>query len=133
MQQFTALQYLCIALVNAYGNGQDKLTWMERIIASDKILNHEDPESLAESADEPHLFLKTLRAIDDYHTQTPSGYIMPLDATASGLQIMAVLLGCKTTAEKVNLIPTGKREDAYQNIADSLERTRAEVKKPVMT
>jgi DNA-directed RNA polymerase len=66
---------------------------------------------------------------------------MSIDATASGLQIMAALSGCKTTAKACNMIDTGRRDDVYITIADRMNRllerrfwvSRKEVKKPCMT
>jgi DNA-directed RNA polymerase len=74
---------------------------------------------------------------------------MSIDATASGLQIMAALSGCKVTAKACNMINTGKREDVYQFITNKMNTilkscvfgtfvssdyvTRKDVKKPVMT
>ena len=66
---------------------------------------------------------------------------MSIDATASGLQIMSALSGCKDTARVCNMINTGNREDVYQMIADKMNVrlngkygvTRKDVKKPCMT
>jgi DNA-directed RNA polymerase len=66
---------------------------------------------------------------------------MSIDATASGLQIMSALSGCKATARVCNMINTGTREDVYQMIADKMNVrlngkfrvTRKDVKKPCMT
>jgi len=64
-----------------------------------------------------------------------------LDATASGLQIMAALSGCKRTAAHVNMIPTGQREDVYTHMVNEMNFNlplpeyvvRSDVKKPLMT
>lgn len=124
MKQFTTEQYLTIALANTMG--MDKMTWDERLAIDFDSLNPDE-------ADEPNLCLKTLNAFNDFYNKVPSGYIMPLDATASGLQIMACLVGCAYTAERTNLINTGKREDVYSFVADKMEVERSVVKKPVMT
>jgi DNA-directed RNA polymerase len=66
---------------------------------------------------------------------------MSIDATASGLQIMSALSGCKDTAKVCNMLNTGTREDVYQMIADKMNVllngkygvTRKDVKKPCMT
>jgi len=71
----------------------------------------------------------------------PTGFIMGLDATASGLQIMAALSGCHKTASAVNLINTGKREDVYTVVAEKMNELlpaseavcRKIVKKPIIT
>ena len=66
---------------------------------------------------------------------------MSNDATASVIQIMAALSGCKITAKACNMINTGKRDDVYTTIADRMNRlleqefrvSRKQVKKPCMT
>ena len=52
----------------------------------------------------------------------PSGYVMSLDATSSGLQIMAVISGCKETAKLVNCIDPNKRYDIYTEVADLMNK-----------
>jgi len=43
-----------------------------------------------------------------------------LDATQSGLQLMACLTGCRITAKNTNLINTGNREDFYNKVTDTM-------------
>ena len=135
MQKFTGLGYMKIYLANCFGH--DKLTWDERLAWADETLSSTEKINAAlDEAEEPNLFLKTCNAIDDALAGIPTGFIMGLDATASGLQIMACLTGCHATARQVNLISTGKREDAYLNVAEDMGMphiTKAEVKYPVMT
>jgi DNA-directed RNA polymerase len=130
MQTFNGIEYVKINIANCYGH--DKMVWKDRI---DWVDNHtiENLKSMAEDADSPMLYLKGLCALEDALEGIPSGMIMGLDATASGLQIMAALTGCEETASHVNLIDTGKRECIYQNIADHMGVERSLVKKPVMT
>ena len=139
MTKFTGIEYLFIAFANAMG--YDKWTWEERL--SYGKLNY--PRYLANNeiylaeAAEPILLDKTVRAIQDAYDGTPSGYLMNLDATASGIQILACLLGCHKTAENVNLINTGQREDVYLKIARTMSEItdmdigKDDIKKPVMT
>ena len=67
----------------------------------------------------------------------PIGMPVEMDATASGIQILACLSGCVTTASAVNLIDTFCREDLYQEVANEMTKKlgsaieRADVKKPV--
>lgn len=139
MQQFTPLEYILIAIANAYG--LDKITWDKRISWSKQLLTStpHTKECLIKEADEPILMQKALLAYEDAMNGTPTGYIMGLDATASGIQIMAALIGCPTTASKVNLTDTGKREDVYNMVANKMNKEhqttvdRTLVKKPIMT
>lgn len=139
MTKFTGLEYLYIAFANAMG--YDKWTWEERIAYGK--LNYPryiaNNEKYLTEAPEPIILQKTVNAIKDAHAGKPSGYLMSLDATASGIQIMACLLGCHTTAANVNLVNTGKREDVYAKVAKTMsqftgtEITKNVIKKPVMT
>jgi len=132
MQKLTTLDYLKISLANALG--LDKVSWEDRVSFVDAAFSGgKNIDELLKDADEPMLARKAVRALGEYHTRTPSGYMMSMDATASGLQIMAILFGCEETARKVNLINTGFRENAYQHIADAMEAPVSVVKKPVMT
>jgi DNA-directed RNA polymerase len=54
-----------------------------------------------------------------------------IDATASGLQVLAGLCRCKTTAELVNVVPSEKPQDAYKVIADACIDSIPERVKPV--
>ena len=137
MNTFTGLEYIKIDIANQYGYEFDKKTWKERIHWTNtniKVL--EDLELIAK---EPILYAKAVRALRDAEKGKATGFIMGLDATASGLQIMACLIGCHTTAANVNLTGTGKREDIYSKVADRVNKvtglsySKADVKKPVMT
>ena len=130
----TNMDNLKIAIANHAG--QDKITWNERIDWFNKQLNFNLDEFK-----EPILGAKAIKAYLDTKKGHPTGYVMSIDATASGLQIMAALSGCKTTAKACNMIDTGKRDDVYITIADRMNRllerrfwvSRKEVKKPCMT
>ena len=135
MQTFTGLSYIKIAIANHHG--EDKLTWDERIAWVDDNIGY--ISTYLATADEPLLMEKAINALLDAMGGTPTGYIMGLDATASGLQVMACLTGCKKTAEAVNLIKTGKREDVYLKTSVSMSKLtstdfdRKVIKKPLMT
>ena len=137
MQQFTGLEYLKIDIANAMGI--DKDLWDKRLEWVDKYIH--ELESFTEHADEPLLYIKAVKALRKTEAGIPSGHAMMLDATASGLQIMAALSGCKKTAAHVNMINNGKRNDIYTEITDTMNQslpldeqvTRDSVKKPLMT
>src|SRR5690606_19590575 len=46
----------------------------------------------------------------------PTGYMISLDATSSGLQLLAALTGDLRAAQLCNVVDTGHREDAYTNV-----------------
>ena len=137
MQEFTGIEYIKIAAANEFG--MDKLTWQGRIDWFNN--NVTDLYALVNKAANRFLFTKAVNAYFDAVDGNPTGYIMALDATASGLQIMACLSDCKKTAAAVNLINNGTREDVYTKVGDGMNLlldpsdhvTRGDVKKPVMT
>jgi hypothetical protein len=124
MQQFNSYTWLAIDLANHAG--MDKLTWDERIQWVKD--NDHQLESLVPEGKTKYLYIK---ALDMFRNPRKSGYIMALDASASGIQIMAALGKCGVSAKTCNLINTGKREDLYGNIMNQLTNTsitRDEVK-----
>ena len=134
---FTGIEYIKIAAANEFG--KDKLSWQDRIYWFDYNLSN--LTSLVSKAANPFLYTKAINAYGNAVLGKPTGYIMSLDATASGLQIMACLSGCLKTAAAVNLINNGTREDVYTKVGDGMNLlldpsdhvTRGDVKKPVMT
>lgn len=137
MKQFTGLEYLKIDVANSFG--LDKANWEDRLIWFE--LNQDKLEELVEQAEEKFMYTKAVNAYRKTMRGEPCGHMMFLDATASGLQIMAALSGCKKTAKHVNLINTGKREDVYEHVAREMNQMlkvdnkvdRDLIKKPVMT
>ena len=133
-QVVTNLDNLKIAIAGHAGH--DKVTWSERINWFNQQLNLD-----VDTFDEPILGSKAIQAYLDSKKGIATGYTMSIDATASGLQVMSALSGCKVTAKACNMVNTGNREDIYQSVADSMnvnldtnnQVTRKDVKKPVMT
>ena len=81
----TQLPNLYIAIANHAG--KDKLTWKKRI---DWVCK-QDIDNI--KWDKPILGRKALRALKDTCKGKPTGYVMSIDATSSGIQIMAVISG----------------------------------------
>jgi len=137
MQKIKGIDALRIDIANQFG--LDKVTWNERIAWVNS--NETKLEEQIKQADKPILYQKAVTAYRKALKGEPIGHIMYLDATASGLQIMAVLTGCKNTALYTNLISPEKRYDLYQVVADRMnlrlkkenQVKRADVKKPTMT
>lgn len=110
--------------------GMDKLPISERLkwtkdneslitaVATDPIGNLSTWEGMSEpwqflsACDE---FYHCVIACDRNYTNLP----VAIDATASGLQVLAGLCRCKNTAELVNVVPSDKPQDAYKVIADA--------------
>jgi len=101
---------LYIAIANHAGKSH--LTWKERL---DWV-----PKQVLDDIvwKEAILGRKAVRALKDTQEGKPSGYVMSVDATSSGLQVMAAISGCKETAKLVNMIDPTIRCDVYTEIAD---------------
>jgi len=134
MQTFTGTEYLKIDIANTFG--LDRLNWNNRL----HWFQDNEPvlESLAIYAKNTILYRKSVRAMRKVQKGETTNHIMGLDATASGLQIMACLSGCHNTARATNLIPLDDRQCVYDRVAQMMNMeegvitTRDEVKKPVM-
>jgi hypothetical protein len=137
MQKFTGMQYLQIDIASNYG--LDKKTWDERLAW---FKAHEDclMEMLA-TAETPALYYAGVKAYEAALAGQASGYPVSLDATASGLQILAALTGDRSAAELCNVVSTGYRADAYTGVYDRMlvkigeegKIKRTDVKQAVMT
>jgi DNA-directed RNA polymerase len=120
--------------------GLDKLTWQERIDWFD-VTVEKDPDFRDIEWDKPILGPKAVRAYKDAIADKEVKFLMELDATSSGIQLMSVLSGCKISAKTCNLVRTGKREDIYTFLVDKMNKklvgkdlvNRKKIKKPLMT
>lgn len=137
MQTFSGLDYLKIDIANSFGH--DKMDWDERL---DWFNSNE--ASLGKTyvgAKEPALAYAGIKAYDQVLAGEPIGYMISLDATSSGLQILAALTGDRSAARLCNVVDTGKREDAYTNvyqemvykINDTAKISRDKAKDAIMT
>jgi DNA-directed RNA polymerase len=123
-----AVDWLKFHVATQYGLDKapikERISWVENNhtliekIATDPIGNlHE-----WEVADEPWQFLA---ACEEYYacviscSRNYTGLPIAVDATCSGLQILAGLARDASTAKLVNVIPSDKPQDAYKVIADA--------------
>jgi DNA-directed RNA polymerase len=92
-------------------------------------------ETIDGDAKHPIMFRKAVRALRLTDQNKPTNHIMGLDATASGIQIMACMSGCHKTASEVNLLPSFERKDIYGSIATymDMDLDRDMLKQPIMT
>ena len=104
---------------------QERLEWVDN--------NHHTHLSIAvdpigqlsewEAADEPWQFLA---ACEEYYAvvikkfRKTTGLCVAVDATCSGLQILAGLARDKSTASLVNVVPGDKPADAYKTVANAM-------------
>lgn len=153
--EFTGIEYLLIDIASNYGLDKDnwdiRLNWAlshESTMLRELERMQENPDYRSQylyEADEPALFFAGLQALSLARQGKPVSYPISLDATASGLQILAILSGCEKSARACNVIPSSNihddREDAYTNhfnimrtkVANPYDVTRAQAKDALMT
>lgn len=137
METFTGLEYLKIDIASNFG--LDKKTWQERI--SWFTANEHQLDDLVTHAEEPALFYAGLKAYREASQGIPTGYLMSLDATSSGLQILACLVGDDLAGSLCNVIHAGGRADAYtiiyedmlQQVGETAKISREDTKQAIMT
>ncbi len=111
-QSFTPRQYLMIDIASNFG--LDKVSWQERL---DWFFQNEGTlEAQVKKAKEPALYYAGVKAWRDITNGLPTGYMISLDATSSGLQLLACLVGDRKASTLCNVVDTGDREDAYVGI-----------------
>lgn len=118
MKTFNGSEYLKIDIASQFGH--DKMTWEDRIAWFDA--NEQRLSSLEGQADNPALFHAGMLAWQAHKAGEPSGYPISLDATSSGLQILAALTGDRQAAQLCNVVFTGDREDAYTLVYEEMLR-----------
>lgn len=143
MQLFnTGLEYLKIDVASNFG--LDKKTWNERIEWFDA--NEANFDLLIKQAETPALFYAGVQAYRKALRKEKSGYPISLDATSSGLQILACLTGDRKAAELCNVLNFSEeaiiqRRDGYTVIYNEMVRQigeegrikRDDVKRAIMT
>ena len=123
-----AERWLRFQVATTYGLDKDTLDdrlawtyeneWLIERVATDPIDNLPDWEG----AEEPWQFLA---ACDEFYhcvikrDRISTGLCVAIDATCSGLQILAGLAKDKSTAKLVNVLPSDKPQDAYKVIAET--------------
>ena len=120
-------QWLAFQVATTYG--RDKDTWDERqewVMKNLTLISHvaNDPIRFRpewEVAEEPWQFLA---ACEEYYNcvvmqrRRCTGLPIAIDATCSGLQILAGLASDKSTAQLVNVLPSDRPQDAYKAVAE---------------
>lgn len=111
-QEFTGREYLKIDIASNFG--LDKEPWNDRLAWFDQ---HESGlEDMIQQAKEPALYYAGVKAWRQVIQGQPIGYMISLDATSSGLQLLAALTGDRLASQLCNVVDTGNRENAYWGI-----------------
>ena len=137
MQFYTGWQYLLIDAANAFGH--DKLLFEERIEWATNNLNN--LEALGDEAETKPLYLKAVFAIRKAQQGIPTGHLVGLDATCSGIQVMSALTGCVAGADSTGMINPNVRADAYskctavmaEDLGNAVDVSRGDAKQALMT
>ena len=137
MQMFTGKQYLKIDIANNFGLDQED--WDVRLKWFDD--NEHQLDKLIKQAEEPALFFAGIQAWKKTLKGEPSAYPISLDATASGIQLLACMTGDRKAARLCNVVDTGHREDAYtglytsmiEKLGDTAKIDRKGTKQAIMT
>jgi DNA-directed RNA polymerase len=120
--------WLAFQVATTYGLDKatidERLQWVAdnvSLISKVAMLPLDQREDWA-AADEPWQFLA---ACEEYYacviarTRSTTGLPVAVDATCSGLQILAGLARDKSTAQLVNVLPSDKPQDAYAAVAEA--------------
>lgn len=137
MHFYTGYQYLLIDAATQYG--LDKLTFEERMAWTTEHLD--DLENMSQSADTGPLYQKAVMAIRKAQAGIPTGHLVGVDGTCSGIQMMSVLTGCEAGARATGLVDPNVRADAYTTCTEvmnsilggNINVSRKDAKQSLMT
>lgn len=141
MTCFSGYEYLLIDIANSFGHDkwefEPRIQWVKD--------NMDNLEALADSPDcdakgKP-LYLKAVMTLRKAQQGIPTGHMVGLDATCSGMQIMSCMTGCISGATATGLVDPNKRMDAYSIVTGTMNQQpgilvkvpRASAKDAVMT
>lgn len=142
MNNMSGIEYLCVDIANHFGLTKEtfdtRIKWVKE--------NFTKLEELADQATEDKvMYIKSVMALQDVCAGKPTGHLISLDSTCSGMQVLSALTGCVKGAIITNLTPENKRYDAYTEVTaeqnkilrewdvQGLEVSRKDAKAAVMT
>lgn len=115
MHTFTPREYLLIDMANQYG--KDKKTFPQRIAWAKSIKR---PMSKVGFAKKPYQYAAAVLALQQADRGEVIGHLVGLDASASGIALMATMMGCETTAKNCGIIGN-KPSDIYTVLTDTMQ------------
>ncbi|UCR75542.1 RNA polymerase 2 [Alcaligenes phage vB_Af_QDWS595] len=136
-QQFTGMQYLKMDIAARHSmdkeNWEDRLNWYEE--------NQNQLMNVVGQAEEPAQYVAAVKSMFEVKQGLASGYPISLDATSSGLQILAAITNDAKAAALCNVIDIGYRADAYKIIFEFMKEVlgssanieRGDTKDAIMT
>ena len=132
-------RWLKIHMANSYGNDKisldDRVKWAEDnemsflMIAQDPMTNR----SMWETTDSPWQYLASCFEYARYKFSGEgknfvSNLAVGLDGSCNGIQHLASIVKDEVAGKQVNLVPSDKPSDVYQEVADVVERNIANMK-----
>ena len=145
-KKYLPIDYICIDLANCVGTQgsfrgdkelfEDRIKWVKD--------NFNYLEDFIEAAENKPQYIKALHALRETMLGNPTGHLIGLDASCSGIQLMSVMTGCIKGADATGLV-SQKRADAYTDVTtemnsilklkglSSIEVKRDDIKRCVMT
>ena len=129
MKSYTPLEYLQIDLANHYG--LDQLQFEERIEWAEQE-GGAYLEDFVHQAKDSFRYQASLMAYRDAQAGKSIGYLVGLDAAASGIAILGALSGCHVTAANTGIIGP-KRKDIYgicTNVMSGMLGAEIEIPRP---
>ena len=131
--KFTPLEYLKIDMANNFSKKLDHSNFEERINWWDE--NQNRLNLIIDEAKNPALFYAGLQAYKCYKSNTDTGYLIGLDAASSGIQLLTILINCKTSAKTAGYIDN-QRVDIYSTLYGRMNNDKyshEQVKLAIMT
>lgn len=114
-KQYTPFEWICIDIANQAG--LDKKLFEERVQWVKDNMN--SLMVIATETKERPLYVKGVMALQKAMRGVPTGHLVGLDATCSGMSIMSVLTKCYLGCLATNLIDPDLRNDAYTMVTNA--------------
>ena len=118
MKNYSGWHWLLINAANQFG--KDKDVFEERIKWAEDNLNN--LEALTQDAETKPLYQKAVLAIRKAQKGIPTGHMVGVDASCSGIQLMSALTGCVSGADATGLVDPDRRADAYTQTTDEMNK-----------
>jgi hypothetical protein len=136
VQQFVELtgkEYLMAEIACMYDKTMEKKQWHERL-AFFKEIDFTNKKTM-KGASNPIGLRAAKNALDKANAGEPSGYLMSLDASSSGMQLLSLLVGCpvswKLCGGDENILDSYAAIYAAMGVSKTLDRK--DVKQSIMT
>jgi len=132
-QTLTGLEYLMADIACMHDKAFEKKQWNERIQHFNEI-DFQDPKTFKQASN-PIGLRAALVAMGKAQAKQSSGYLISLDASSSGMQLLSLLVGCPTSWKLCggdeNILDSYAHIYASMGIANTLDRKS--VKQSIMT